>query len=117
MKMQKPQSKRVQSMKSKKYHVLVDSLADQKFVSHLEFLARVSEAAAMRLYESREKALDFLEENPESCPLYVPEMPTDVELRYKMFGGRYRIVFTINGQMVYAYDTQDCRQDSDKSLV
>ena len=104
-------------MESKKYHVLVDPLADQRFTSHLEFLARVSEAAAIRLYESREKTLDFLEESPESCPVYMPEKPTVVALRCKIFDGRYRIVFTIDGQMVYVYDIQDCRQDSDKSLI
>ena len=104
-------------MESKKYHVLVDPLADQKFTLHLEFLARVSEAAAIRLYESREKALDFLEESPESCPLYVSEKPTGIALRCKIFGVRYRIVFTIDEQMVYVYDIQDCRQDSDKNLV
>ena len=104
-------------MVAKKFNVSVEIEATQKLASHLEFLARVSEEAARRLYLAYEKALDFLSKNPESCPLYMPEKPTDVELRYKMFGGRYRIVFTISGQMVYAYDIQDCRQDSDKSLV
>ena len=104
-------------MECKNYDVLVDPQADEKFNSHLEFLARVSEVAAVRLNAEREKALDFLEETPESCPIYLPDKPTDVKLRYKLFGGRYRIVFTIDEQMVYVYDIQDCRQDIDKNIV
>ena len=45
------------------------------------------------------------------------EMPIDVQLRYRLFGKRYRIVFEIVGNSVYIYDIQDCRQDSDKNLM
>ena len=45
------------------------------------------------------------------------EMPIDVQLRYRLFRKRYRIVFEIVGNSVYIYDIQDCRQDSDKNLL
>lgn len=104
-------------MGANKFKVSVEIQANRKLAAHIEFLARVSEGAAGRLYFAYEKALVFLSETPESCPLYVPEKPTGVALRYRMFGGRYRIVFTIDGQMVYVYDIQDCRQSFDKNLV
>jgi hypothetical protein len=57
-------------MASKKYNVYIDPEADRKMAAHLEFLARVSETAAMRLYEEYRGALKFLEDNAPSCPLY-----------------------------------------------
>jgi len=104
-------------MESKKYRVFVEPAADQRLAGHIEFLARVSENAAIRLYKAYEDALGFLEDSPESCPLYIPRTPIDARLRYKLFGERYRIVFEIVGNAVYAYDIQDCRQNTDKSLI
>ena len=99
------------------YNVYVDPSADRRFASHLEFLARVSEGAAVRLYEEYEEALGFIAEFPKACPVYVPKTSMDVTLRYKLFGRRYRMVFEINDQDVYVYDIQDCRQNFDKNLI
>ena len=104
-------------MESDKYSVYIAPSADRKLASHIEFLARVSENAAARLYEDYEEALGLLEDNPEACPFYVPLNPIDAQLRYKLFGKRYRIVFEIVGDNVYAYDIQDCRQDTDKNSI
>lgn len=67
-----------------KYHVLVEPEATKRLARHIEFLARVSENAAARLYESYKKALEFLKTNPEACPHYIPTTPIDAELRYKL---------------------------------
>ena len=99
------------------YHVLVEPMADRKFAYHIEFLARVNELAAAQLYESYEEAIEYLQSTPESCPPYFPQLPSDSELRCKLFGKRYRIVFEILGDEVYIYDIQDCRQDEDKNLI
>ena len=104
-------------MEPDKYSVYIAPSADRRLASHIEFLARVSENAAALLYEDYEEALGFLEDNPEACQLYVPENPIDAQLRYKLFGKRYRIVFEIVGDNVYAYDIQDCRQDTDRNLI
>ena len=104
-------------MESKKYHIFVDSSADKRFAAHIEFLARVSENAADKLYKYYEEALHFIEDNPESCPLYIFKIPVNEQLRYKLFGKRYRIVFGITDKSVFIYDIQDCRQDSDKNLL
>jgi hypothetical protein len=84
---------------------------------HFRFLARVSVLAAERLYTAYEDALRFLEHSPEICPRYITQKMPDADLKYKLFGKRYRIVFEIIGNAVYVYDIQDCRQDTDKSLV
>ena len=104
-------------MESDKYSVLIDPSAGRRLASHIEFLARVSESAAVHLYKAYEEALGFLEDTPEICPLYVPQKSIDAQLRYKLFGKRYRIVFEIVENYVYAYDIQDCRQDTDKDLI
>jgi hypothetical protein len=77
----------------------------------------VSERAAVNLYDEYSEAIEYLESFPESCPTYYPNVPIDAQLRYKLFSKRYRIVFEIIGNKVYAYDVQDCRQDDDKRLI
>ena len=104
-------------MDSNRYHYFIDPEADQKLAEHIEFLARVSEKAAVNLYDEYNDAIEYLESFPESCPYYYPSIPIDTELRYKLFSKRYRIVFEIVENKVYAYDIQDCRQDNDKKLI
>jgi hypothetical protein len=104
-------------MGAEPYQVLVDPQADGKLAAHMEFLARVSESAAARLYGAYEEAINFLKERPAACPAYTPQTPFDAELRYKLFGKRYRIVYEIIGGIVYIYDIQDCRQDAGKGFV
>jgi hypothetical protein len=100
-----------------KFNVSVDPKADQKLAAHLEFLARVSASAALRLYGEYKAALGFIGENAPTCPVYTPTKPIDTELHYWLFGKRYRIVFEIDGSEVPIYDIQDCRQDGDKNLI
>ncbi|MDR0765031.1 MAG: type II toxin-antitoxin system RelE/ParE family toxin [Synergistaceae bacterium] len=104
-------------MESEKRRVFVEPSADRRLADHVEFLARVNENAAIRLYKAYEESLRFLEHSPESCPLYIPQTPIDAELRYKLFDNRYRIVFEIVSGTVYVYDIQDCHQDIDKNLI
>ena len=99
------------------YNVLVSPSADRKLASHIEFLSRVNEMAAARLYTAYGEALCLLATSPKICPPYNPPKMTDADLRAKLFAKRYRIVFEIIGNSVYIYDIQDCRQDADKSLV
>lgn len=100
-------------MENREYFVSVFPKAELKLAGYLEFLAFVSESASSKLYQEYGQALTFLTHSPESCPLYVP----NPKYRYKLFGKRYRIVFEIVGNIVYADDIQDCREDLDKSLV
>ena len=99
------------------YNVHVDTAAYDKMFDHIRFLAQVSISAAERLYGDLTESIDFLKSSPASCPLYLSVRLKDVELHYKLCGKRYRIVFEIIGNDVFVYDIQDCRQDTDKSLV
>ena len=97
------------------FNVQVMPKANAKLEAHVNFLARVSEPAAVRLYDAYNESLHDLEENPHMYPSYVSEVDTD--LKYKLFSNRYRIVFEIAGNNVFIYDIQDCRQDIDKNLL
>ena len=104
-------------MENRKYIVVVKPTAIRRLASHIEFLARVSEDAASSLLDEYEESIKFLENNPESCPPYIPKISIDADLRYKLFWKRYRIVYEIISNTVYIYDDQDCRQDFDKNLL
>ncbi|MCL1983084.1 MAG: type II toxin-antitoxin system RelE/ParE family toxin [Clostridiales bacterium] len=99
------------------YSVSVDLAVSEKMLSHVGFLAKVSVIAAERLYDMLDESIAALENNPKIYPHYIPQEPVDAELRFKMCGRRYRIVFEIIGNSVFVYDIQDCRQDVDKNLV
>jgi mRNA-degrading endonuclease RelE of RelBE toxin-antitoxin system len=99
------------------YSVSVSPAAYDKMFDHMRFLARVSVPASERLYLSLEEAIKELKRNPKRCPIYTLPGKSNAELRYRLFGKRYRIVFEIIDNAVYVYDIQDCRQDTDKNLV
>ncbi|MDR2590156.1 MAG: type II toxin-antitoxin system RelE/ParE family toxin [Oscillospiraceae bacterium] len=104
-------------MEYREYVVLVDPSADKRLAIHIEYLARINENAAIRLYSDYEDALEFLKSNPNACSQYLPKKSIDAKLKYKLFGKRYRIVFEIIENAVYVYDIQDCRQDINKNIV
>ena len=104
-------------MDNKKFCIHVDIPALEKFALHIEFLANVSEQAAINLYAVYEESLSILETFPRACPTYPSKLYPKRELRYRIFGKRYRIVFEIIDNAVYIFDIQDCRQDNDKNLI
>ena len=100
-----------------KYEVSIDPTVYNKMYDHVKFLAKASISAAERLYAELDEAIIYLKSNPESCPRYYQQFLSDINLRYKLFGKRYRVVFEVIGNKVFVYDIQDCRQSIDKSLV
>jgi hypothetical protein len=101
----------------KKFNVSIDPEAHRKLAHHIEFLSRVSEPAALRLYDAYAAALGQLGANAESYPKYLPKRQSDLLFQYLLLGKRYRIVFRISGEDVFVHDIQDCRQDDDKNLI
>jgi hypothetical protein len=101
----------------KQFRVSIDPQANRKLSNHLEFLSRVSEPAALRLYDAFVEALDKIGANAESYPKYLTKRQSDLVFQYLLFGKRYRIVFRVSGEDVFVHDIQDCRQDDDKNLV
>jgi len=103
-------------MRGCNYNVRVAPAAYDKMFQHVRFLANVSVSAAEALYTELEEAVNTLEQNPGSYPIY-SQHSKDLELRFKLCAKRYRIVFEIVADTVYIYDIQDCRQGADKNLI
>ena len=99
------------------YTVKILSAANDRLFTHLEFLARVSEPAARRLYREILDDIESLQTNPERFSVY--PTPDDIPGVYRSMpsGKRYRIVYRILGHTVYIGDIQDCRQSIDRHLV
>jgi mRNA-degrading endonuclease RelE of RelBE toxin-antitoxin system len=101
----------------KKYQILVSPSANDRANEHFEFMARVSVATAERLLDTLMKDMYALDINPAACPPYDRPFITKNKYRYKLSAKRYRIVFTIEDDIIFVDDIEDCRQDDDKSLL
>ena len=59
-----------------------------------------SEGAALRWYEGLMKAFRSLEKNPLRCPLAPESASFEEEIRQLIYG-KYRILFTVEGETVF----------------
>jgi mRNA-degrading endonuclease RelE of RelBE toxin-antitoxin system len=101
----------------KAYQVIVDPVASDRMAEHFEFLAHVSVPAANRLLAELLKDVRSLKTLPYRHPPYIrPYLPPE-KYRYMISGGRYRIIYQVDGDFVFVDDIQDCRQDEDKSIL
>lgn len=99
------------------YLVIIDPAASDKMEEHFEFLARVSESAATKLLERLLSDIRSLSNMPHRNPVYGrPYLPPG-KYRYMLSCERYRIIYQIEGNMVFVDDIQDCRQSEDKQLL
>ena len=99
------------------YQVIVAPAANDRMAEHLEFLARVSEYAASKLLDELIADIDSLHSSPLRNPMFNrPHLPSG-KYRYMISGKRYRIVYQVEGDIVYVDDIQDCRQDDDKNIL
>jgi len=101
----------------KEYTVIIAPAANDRMYDHFEFLARVSETAAERLLDKLIADIRSLTHMPHRNPVYVSRYVPPGKYRYMMSGDRYRIVYQIDGNMVYVDDIQDCRQSDGFKLV
>ena len=102
-------------MAIKKYDVTIARRADSMMLSHTEFLAQVSSAAAQRLITEFKKAIKRIEDNPFQFPfadeLDVPGIPLKM-YRKCFFCGRYKALFTVENDDAYIDSIIDCRQEN-----
>lgn len=91
------------------YRVEAARAAARKQAAHVTFLARVNEAAALRLHTEIFADIKSLKSNPESNPRYESKRFPDRELHKKLSGKRYWIVFAIqkDRNLVTVVDIQD----------
>ena len=99
------------------YDIIIDPAANDRMDEHFEFLARVSESAAERLLERLIEDINSLKQMPFRCPVYDrPYLPKG-KYRYMISESRYRIVYQIEGNIVFIDDIQDCRQSDRINLL
>ena len=102
-------------MRKRKYSVELSRRAERMLLSHTEFLARVSPAAARRLVSSLREVKVRLADNPYQFPcadeLDVPGIPPET-YRKCLFYGRYKALFVIEGNDVFVDAVIDCRQEN-----
>ena len=100
-------------MNKKRFNVLLATRADKMLLSHTEFLARISVAAARRLLSDFRKVTKSLMDNPLSFPfadeLDVPGIPLNT-YRKCIFDKRYKAIYLVEGDDVFIDAIIDCRQ-------
>jgi mRNA-degrading endonuclease RelE of RelBE toxin-antitoxin system len=101
------------------YEVEVSRASAKKLAAHVAFLARVNNAAALRLYHRISTDIRGLKNNPSSHARYYSKKNPERILYRIISAKRYLIVFAIqeNKKRVTIVDIQDCRQDVDKNDV
>jgi plasmid stabilization system protein ParE len=106
-------------MDETEYHVEVARAAARKLAAHVAFLARVHQAAALRLHNEIFADIRSLQDRPASYMRYESKRFPDRDLHRKLSAKRYLLVFAISEsqKLVTVVDIQDCRQDVDKKLV
>ena len=101
----------------KHYHVIIDSVANDRMYDHFEFLAKVSVPAANRLLDNLLTDIRSLETFPYRNPEYNRPYLQQGKYRYMISSKRYRIVYQIDNNTVFVDDIQDCRQDDNTSQL
>lgn len=69
-----------------------------------------SEGAALRWYEGLLKAFRSLEKNPLRCPLAPESVFFEEEIRQLIYG-KYRILFTVEGETVFVLRVRHSAQE------
>ena len=100
---------------AKTFQVIIDPAANDRMAEHMEFLARVSEDAAVRLLDELMAGVRSLKTMPYRCPVYNrPYLPLG-KYHSLIIKKRYIIVYQIDGDCVYVDDIQDSRQRDEKN--
>ncbi|MDR0425154.1 MAG: type II toxin-antitoxin system RelE/ParE family toxin [Clostridiales Family XIII bacterium] len=102
-------------MAPQNYRVRLARRADEMLLSHTEFLAQVSPAAACRLLADFRKTTKLLADTPCMFPfadeLDVPGIPPET-YRKCVFDRRYKAIYIVEDDTVYIDAVIDCRQEN-----
>jgi plasmid stabilization system protein ParE len=105
-----------QYTRNEKYTVTVSTEAMNMLMEHVEFLAQVSETAAMRLISQFQAYTEKLETMPEAYPWLYDTLLPEHKYRKVLFERRYLIVYQIEDNNVYIDAVVDCREEYQKFL-
>ena len=95
------------------YKIIIDPLVNDRMVEHFEFLANVSEVAAINFFDRLEKDVASLSYMPYRNPVY----EWHPSHRCMISNKRYRIIYRIADGTVFVDDVQDCRQSESRNLI
>ena len=102
-------------MMQKQYKVQLMQRADRMLLSHTDFLAQVSVAAARRMLKDFKEVTKQLTDNPLTFPfadeLDVPGIPFET-YRKCVFDKRYKAIFLAEEQDVFIDLIIDCRKEN-----
>ena len=99
------------------YNIFVDPAANDRMFDHFEFLARVSETAAIKLLDGLIKDINSLKRMPYRNPVFNRPYLIRGKYRYMISCKRYCIVYQIIENIVFVDDIQDRRQSDSSSLL
>jgi hypothetical protein len=94
-----------------KYQVIVSERAAEMLVSHIRFVARVSQQAAEDLRKKIIESAKTLEELPERGSWLIdPNLPRN-KYRKLVVESRYMLIYQVKDCIVYIDSIIDCRRD------
>ena len=96
---------------NKNYQVIVSDGATQMLLSHVRFLAQVSDVAALRLIEAFQEKTNSLKQFPDRNPCLNDQMLAVGKYRKLILEKRYLLVYQIKENIVYVDAVVDTRQD------
>ena len=93
-----------------KHKIILATRVRFQLLQHTSFLSRVSPPAAKRFRQSFSKTIERLKENPFQFPIDSVFKELNLPFRDALFEGRYKVLFTIENNVVYVDSVIDCRQ-------
>lgn len=96
---------------NKNYQVIVFDGATQMLLSHVRFLAQVSEVAAFSLIDAFQEKTNSLKQFPDRNPCINDQMLAVGKYRKLILEKRYLLVYQIKESIVYIDAVVDTRQD------
>lgn len=95
----------------RKYTIVISDKASEMLVSHVRFLAQVSEQAAQNLIKEFKVSAKLLDKFPERNPwLSDPTLPINKYWKLLIYK-RYLLIYKVKGSTVFVDFILDCRQD------
>ncbi len=93
------------------YEVTISEEATQMLVSHAQFLAQVSEPAALRLIEAFQEKAASLKHFPGRNPWLSDPLIPEFKYRKLLIEKRYLLLYQVKSNTVYIDAVVDTRQD------
>lgn len=93
-----------------KYKVILSTRARAQLLDHISFLTRVSLSAARKIRNSFDNIRRRLSDNPFQFPQDPLFSKLDLRYRGAFFEGRYKVIFIVEGNVVFVDSVVDCRQ-------